>query len=293
MANQHVSLTLIGSMARTSSVDSEPLISVVIAVFNSVKTFMRCIDSVSRQTYKNHELIVIDGGSTDGTRDLIEKNIKLITYWESEKDRGIYHAWNKALQVARGEWIYFLGADDYFANRNVLAHVTRYIRQAPQTQRVMYGRVIQVREDGSVIGTLGSRWDRKRFFQEMTIPHQGIFHHRSLFRDHGQFNEQFEIAGDYEFLLRELKSGDPGFIADITVAAMQYGGKSSHGSHSIKTLQEIRRARNLNGVKVVPALWLWALVKAHMRRLLERCLGENRAEWIRNVYRRITLRQPI
>lgn len=265
----------------------------VVAVFNGAETLMRCIDSVSKQTYKKSELIVIDGGSADGTRELIEKQSHRIAYWESGRDRGIYHAWNKALEVAQGDWVYFLGADDYFVDDDVLARIASHLQRGAMFARVVYGRVDLVRKDGSVIGTFGSQWNRKRFFQLMTLPHQGVFHHRSLFQEYGHFNEEFRIAGDYEFLLRELKSRDPIFIADVTIAAMQFGGMSGDPQFSIETLREIRRARNLNSVKVIPIPWLWAFVKAHARRLLCRSLGNSRTNFVVNMYRWLTFRPPV
>jgi len=293
MENQHANDILNDSLARSSRVEAEPLISVVVAVFNGVETLMRCIESVSRQTYKNSELIVIDGGSADGTRDLIERNSQHIAYWESERDRGIYHAWNKALEVAHGDWVYFLGADDYFVDDYVLARVASHLKLRSTFSRVVYGRVDLVRKDGSVIETFGSEWNRKRFFQLMTMPHQGVFHHRSLFQEYGHFNEEFRIAGDYEFLLRELKSRDPVFIAGVTIAAMQFGGMSSDGRLSIETLREIRRARDLNSIKVIPIPWVWAFLKAHARRFLYRSLGNPRTRFLVNIYRRLTLRRPV
>ena len=78
---------------------SSPLISVIVAVFNGAKTLRQCIDSVDRQSYLNKELIIIDGGSKDGTVDIIKNNQGKIAYWVSEPDRGIFNAWNKALAM--------------------------------------------------------------------------------------------------------------------------------------------------------------------------------------------------
>ena len=77
--------------------DREPSISVIVAVLNGAKTLQRCIDSVAQQTYPNKELIIIDGGSQDGTVDILKANQGKITSWISEPDRGIYSAWNKGL----------------------------------------------------------------------------------------------------------------------------------------------------------------------------------------------------
>jgi glycosyltransferase involved in cell wall biosynthesis len=275
------------------NLDTEPFISVAVATFNAVATLERCIKSVSGQTYRRKELIVIDGGSNDGTVEVLKHNSEQIAYWVSEADRGIYHAWNKALQVTQGDWVYFLGADDYFIDDQVLDRVVPYLQGGSTKARVIYGRVDLVRADGSVIVTFGSPWDRKRFFQLMTLPHQGVFHHRSLFEVHGGFNEEFRIAGDYELLLRELKSHDPLFIPDVTIAAMQFGGMSSDGRLAIETLREYKRARELNRVTVVSTLWRWVLVKAYVRRCLLLVFGQEWARAATNWYRRLTVRSSV
>lgn len=278
---------------QTNSSGAEPLISVIVAVFNGVETLGRCIDSVTRQTYRHKELIVIDGGSVDGTKDVIEAHARRIAHWESERDRGIYHAWNKALKVAQGDWVYFLGADDYFVDEHVLARVAPYLQRGPTDAQVVYGRVHLVKADGSIIGTFGEAWNRRSFFQLMTLPHQGVFHRRSLFEEHGGFNEEFRIAGDYELLLRELKSHDPVFIPGGTIAAMQFGGMSSDGRLALETLREIKRARDLNGVTMVAPLWRWALVKAYVRRFSSRLFGQAWTRVMVNGYRRLTFRSSV
>ena len=103
-----------------STIGFAPLISVVTAVFNCKSTLQQCLDSVAQQTYAHIELIVIDGGSTDGTVELIQANAQRIAYWISEPDRGIYNAWNKALAKATGDWICFLGTDDYLLDAQVM-----------------------------------------------------------------------------------------------------------------------------------------------------------------------------
>jgi glycosyltransferase involved in cell wall biosynthesis len=284
---------LINGKARVGNCDNKPLISVVVAVSNAVELLGRCIASVAGQIYPHKELIVIDGGSVDGTKDVIETHAHCIAHWESEPDRGIYHAWNKALKVVRGDWVYFLGADDYFIDEQVLARVAPYLSGGATNARVVYGLVHLVKADGSIIGTFGESWNRRGFFQLMTLPHQGVFHHRSLFSVHGGFNEEFRIAGDYELLLRELKSHDPVFIPDAMIAAMQFGGMSSDGRLGIETLREIKRARDLNGVTMVTPLWRWALVKAHVRRWLSQLLGQRWTKVMVNGYRRLTLRSSV
>ena len=102
---------------------SIPLISIIIVVYNAVELLEETISSVIKQTYKNIELIIIDGGSTDGTAELLGKYGNYINFWTSEADEGIYDAMNKGVKAARGDWIYFLGAGDILLN--VLHHVAK------------------------------------------------------------------------------------------------------------------------------------------------------------------------
>lgn len=93
--------------------ETAPLITIIVAVFNGKATLQQCIDSVIQQTYSNRERIIIDGGSKDGTVELLEKNRSKFSYWIFEPDRGIYNAWNKGLEQAHGEWICFLGGGHF------------------------------------------------------------------------------------------------------------------------------------------------------------------------------------
>jgi len=86
--------------------------SIIIATYNSANTLAEAIQSVLQQTLKDFELIIIDGKSSDGTLEIIKSYEKEITYWISEKDKGVYDAWNKGIKIAKGEWICFLGSDD-------------------------------------------------------------------------------------------------------------------------------------------------------------------------------------
>ena len=272
-----------------------PLISIIMAVFNGAAHLQRSIASVINQSYPYKELVIIDGGSTDGTVDIIKAYTQEIAYWETKPDRGIYHAWNKALDHTHGDWVYFLGADDYFCHENVIKDMVPYLVAYSTETRIVYGQVKVVNENGSIIGTFGDRWEnlRKSFKAVMSIPHQGVFHHRSLFEIHGRFDESYQIAGDYELLLRELKSHAAAFVPGIQVANMQHGGLSSLPLHAIRTLREIARSRKKNKVRGISLLWHWTFLKANIRYVLNLVLGEKMANYIANKYRILTNRTPI
>lgn len=275
--------------------NNSPLFSIITAVFNREKTLQRCIDSVASQTYPNKELIIIDGGSTDRTIEILKFNNEKITYWKSEPDRGIYHAFNKGLKQAKGDWIYFLGSDDYLWDSQTLSQMSEQFVAIPKDVRVVYGKVALISPKGEVIEFINQPWEqiKSRFLQGCYICHQGVFQHRSLFEIHGQFDESFQISGVYELLLRELKTGKAVFFPNITVAAMQVGGVSSSPKHTLKILNEYAKARRMNSIHVLPLEWSWSYVKALGRLLLYQVIGESGTTSTADFYRKLTNRTAL
>jgi glycosyltransferase involved in cell wall biosynthesis len=275
--------------------ETTPLISVIVAIYNGAATLQQCIDSVAQQTYSNKELIIIDGGSHDSTVDLLGVNSEQISYWISEPDHGIYNAWNKGLSQAKGEWICFLGADDFFWDAQVLERVAAQLVKLSPDIRVAYGQIMLLNNDGESLYPMGDPWEKVKdhFKQIMCIPHQGIMHRRSLFEQHGNFDESFRIAGDYEFLLRELKSSDAAFIPDITLTGMRHGGISSDPKNSVLLLREARRAQRINGLQNPGGIWIFAMIKIYIRVLLWRVLGERLTRKALDFGRRLMKQPPI
>lgn len=235
-----------------------PKITVIVVVLNGEKTLQRCLESVSSQTYPNKELIVIDGGSSDATLDIIASNSQHIDRWVSEPDRGIYHAMNKGVGRSTGDWIIFLGSDDFLMAPQALSESAGRLANLSSQTRLAYGKVAVVSEDGKIIGSWGD------FNHQLDgLPHQGTFHHRSLFQVHGGFNESFRIAGDYEMLLRELSAGNVAeFFCDLTVAAFSWGGVSTALATSAAYWIEYARARRLNGLFPYTYGWLKCFMKS-------------------------------
>ena len=265
-----------------------PLISLIIAVYNGKATLQQCLDSVVQQTYGNIELIVVDGGSTDGTVDILIANAEHISYWVSEPDRGIYNAWNKALAQAHGEWICFLGADDFLWDAQVLERMAVQLLLVPADIHVAYGQIMLLNNDGVELYPVGQPWEevKERFKQVMCVPHPAVMHRRSLFERHGNFDESFRIAGDYELLLRELKTADAFFVPAILVA-MRQGGVSSDPTNTLAALRELRSAQRKNGQRWPGSIWLAAVARAQTRLLLWKLLGEPKARRLLDLGRRI------
>ena len=254
---------------------STPLISIVVAVYNGAKTIQQCVDSISHQTYPNKELIIIDGGSLDGTVELLKSNQENIAYWISEPDRGIYNAWNKGVSQTKGEWICFLGADDYFWDVRVLDQVVSQLATISPKINVAYGKIMLLGSDDEKLYAIGKPWGavKNHFKQLMSIPHPGLMHRTSLFRKYGNFDEAFRIAGDYEFLLRELKSNDAMFMPKLITAGMRQGGVSSHPTNAVETMREIRIAQRMHGQHLPGPIWLAFMVRAYVRLFLWRLCG--------------------
>lgn len=269
--------------------NSTPLISVVIAVYNGKATLQQCLDSVTQQTYAHIELIVIDGGSKDGTVDLIRANAQKISYWISEPDRGIYNAWNKALVQAKGDWICFLGADDYLWNVQVIERMAEQLMLVPPDIRVVYGQIMLLNNNDSELYAVGDPWEKVKspFRQLMCVPHPAVMHRRSLFEDHGNFDETFRIAGDYELLLRELKTSDALFIDGIVMTAMRQGGVSTDPANTLLGLREVRSAQIKNELRWPGFGWRLAVLRTYIRLFLWRLLGEKQARKMLDVGRHL------
>ncbi|MDP1595527.1 MAG: glycosyltransferase family 2 protein [Methylotenera sp.] len=268
---------------------SQPLISVIVAVFNGDKTLQQFIDSFAQQSYANKELIVIDGASTDGTVNLLESNREKIEYFISEPDKGVYNAWNKGLLQAKGEWICFIGADDYFWDTQVLARMAAQLAVIPENVRVVYGQVMLLNGSGESLYLIGEPWRKikEQFKKVMSIPHPCLMHRRSLFDQNGGFDESFRIGGDYEFLLRELKVADAIFVPDVITVGMRQGGLSSTPSNALEAMWEARRAQKMHGLLIPSSFWVLAMARVYLRLMLWRLFGARKANKLLDFARRI------
>lgn len=266
-----------------------PTISIIVAVYNGAETLQRCIASVAGQTYAARELIVIDGGSSDASVDIIRAHQSTIAYWASEPDKGIYNAWNKGLALARGEWICFLGADDWFAAEDVLSQLVQAIDG--RSEELVYGQVLMVNRQGAPVAEIGADWTMvNRWFWRGSycLPTPGVFHHRALFQCFGLFDENYRIAGDYEFQMRVLQDATPLYLPKLLVTYMQQGGVSSTPQNAMLVINEIQRALLSNDLPV--PYWAMRLItiKAWLRIWMLRLLGERIASHLLDFGRQLS-----
>lgn len=164
--------------------------------------FEQTVDSVLGQSYSNLEYIVIDGGSTDGTVDIIKFHEAGITKWISEKDEGISDAFNKGLSFATGDYILFLNADDMLATPDVLVKLVEKIIEYEYPAMIYGDFNILKRETADFLYQGVIELSHKSMMYGQVLPHPCLLTHRAYFEKYGSFDTSYRIAMDYEWFLR-------------------------------------------------------------------------------------------
>jgi glycosyltransferase involved in cell wall biosynthesis len=230
-------------------------ISIITVCFNSIKTIDKTIDSVSKQTYKNIEYIIIDGNSTDGTVEVIKNKEALISKWISEPDSGLYDAMNKGIALSTGELVGVLNSDDVFHSNTVLQQIVEF--HSKNEIMASIGNIIQKEVNGKEIRFFSShKWNPSKLKIGLMPPHPSIFFRRDLFDNLGYYNINFKIGADYELIIRYfLKNKINWKYSGITTTSMLIGGLSSSGCSSYITIsREIQKALKMNEVEFSPII---------------------------------------
>ena len=213
------------------------LISIVIATYNSEATLEAAIQSVLDQQFKDYELIIIDGNSSDNTIGIIKKYEHGIKYWISEPDAGIYDAWNKGLKATQGKWVCFLGSDDMFLSGALSAYSEFLIANSELDYVSSRVELFWEKKGVNQTRVIGDKWNWNVFKRKMNVAHVGSMHNRKIYDRYGNYNTNYKIASDYELLLRIGNKLNAGFIKTVTVK-MRFGGVST--KQIFKTLKETR-----------------------------------------------------
>ena len=243
-------------------------ISIITVSYNAEKTLGRTLVSVAQQTYPNVEHILIDGGSIDASMDIAAKSGKHLAKSLSGPDKGIYDAMNKGLELATGDVVAFLNADDFYASEDILSQVAGAM--VTSQLDILTGNVAFFRpesEDRIVRVYNSGRFEIQKLATGLMPAHPALFIRREALVRAGGFKIDYKIAGDFELIARILtqQKVKMGHLPKIFVK-MQLGGISTSGwGARFLTNREILRACAENGIKTnLLKIWL-----RYPRKLLE------------------------
>jgi glycosyltransferase involved in cell wall biosynthesis len=214
------------------------VISIVTPTYNAAKTLARTIQSVRDQDYAPIEYIVVDGGSTDGTLDIIRDHAWMIARWVSERDKGIYDAMNKGIALATGEIIGIINADDHYLPGAIRA-VVDATAQNPQAD-VYYGDILYDCVYRPPYREQPTTQLNGAPLHAVRVSHPAVFVRRNTYERLGVYDLSYRLAGDYEFFYRLVKHGARFCYIPQTLSYMYGGGASAQGA--ARTLAETRKA---------------------------------------------------
>lgn len=237
----------------------QPLITIITVVFNDIKNIESTILSIINQTYANIEYIIIDGGSTDGTVDIIKKYSNKISYWISESDKGIYDAMNKGLRKATGEWINFMNAGDCFASPNVIAELFSY-NKIPNKVKFVYGDINFIKGNQC---TCVHALSPKHIKHTMPCSHQALFikNMENIF-----FNLKYKLASEYDVIFRfYVKQGTEIFLYKPIIVCNFDGNDGISSRYPVKAYEECIKIR----AKEKDFVWYYDYFKLIIKKILK------------------------
>jgi glycosyltransferase len=215
-------------------------VSIITIVYNNRVCIADCIQSVLDQSYPNIEHIVMDGGSTDGTQEVIEGYQDQLAHYQSEKDKGLYDALNKGIKQATGDVIGILHSDDLFYEKDTIKNVVAAFKQSQADLVYANGLFVNPDDITQVKRIYGAKLFKKRYLPFGWIPlHTTIYVKRAVFQNYGLYNQDYSIASDYEISLRWFTNPDiKTYFLDAYVVRMRLGGKSTTASLQKKKSSE-------------------------------------------------------
>jgi putative colanic acid biosynthesis glycosyltransferase len=213
---------------------SQPLVSIITVVRNGAGTIEKAILSILAQTYSNIEYIIVDGQSTDGTLDILQKYNDRITYWISEADCGLYDAMNKGIDLCTGTWLLFVGADDELSRESV---IETFSKSMTEDVALLLGNTEY--SNGKIINSVRS----PELVLHNVIQHQSAFYHKALFNDF-HYDTQLKINSDYELNLLAFLQAKPWRRLNITVSRCEVGGVSTNINFRRKGIAELNLIRS-------------------------------------------------
>ena len=268
------------------------IVSIVVAVKSDLARLQRFVEAMLVSKSERVELIIVDGGSRDGTAEWLaalansSRRIDFVTL--SEVDSGIAEAWNRGVRVARGEWVVFLGVDDHIADAAAWRAAIDRLGSLPPGCGVAAFSVRMMTPGGAIVADEQPRLGEggRKFPAVNAIPHQGVFHRRSLWESYGDFDSSFAIAADYEFLLRVWEGGvEIQACGGSPPVSMTFGGVSKRSP--LVNVREFRRARQLHGIRRSPLSecleWSYAALRFAVANILGESISHRLADGVRRL----------
>lgn len=241
-------------------------ISIITVAFNAQNTIERCINSVTGQKFNNIQYIIIDGGSTDNTNQIINKYRDNISFYVSAPDKGIYDAMNKGIAAADGDIIGTLNADDYFADDDILNNVADAF--SDPNVNIVYGDLDYVDQKGKVIRKWRSGGYRNgRFNWGWMPPHPTFYCRRELFEKLGTYSLDYGSAADYELMLRfiHINKASVLYINKVLVKMIIGGVSNKSLNNRVKALRFDLKAMRNNGI----TLPVMTIILKPLRKLMQ------------------------
>ncbi|MCK4795116.1 MAG: glycosyltransferase [Desulfobacteraceae bacterium] len=237
-------------------------ISIITVCLNSADTIEDTIRSILSQDYKDIEYIVVDGSSSDGTLDILTKYHDQIHEYISEPDKGVYDAMNKGIKLSNGDIIATLNADDFYADETVVSNMVGFMQS--NGLDAAYGDLAYIDPNNSDHVTRfwkAGEYKRGAFYHGWVVPHPTFFCRKQVFEKYGYFNEKFQVAADFELLLRFIEKHQikVGYLPKVIVK-MRAGGKANVLRGIIRGNWEIIRSFRLNNLRLSP--WFFILKPA-------------------------------
>jgi len=248
----------------------KPLLTIITAVFNGDKYLEETILSVLNQTYDNVEFIIIDGGSTDGSLDIIRKYEHAIDYWVSEKDAGISDAFNKGVTLASGDYINFQGDGDGFYAEDSLSQIVSNVN--PNSDMFISARIQRITEDGDelYLSSFMPTFHKQSLLFRMSMPHQGLFTSIKYFKGYGLFDVNNTYCMDYEHLLRAYHEFPNVVMKNVIAAKWRADGLGNGRDLDIyKEYHKIKVDNKVAAYPVLTGIKFWILFKYYIKKIIK------------------------
>lgn len=235
---------------------ASPTFTIITVCWNAGELLRPTMESLQRQSCRDYEYLVVDGASNDHSLEVIRSYGDLVDLCVSERDLGIYDAMNKGIGLAKGRWLHFLNANDYFPDDRVLARVKAQIDGHPGAE-IVYGDAYFREADATRLFRFDwlNRWN----LRAEHLCHQSVFARRELFDRFGSFNLDYRINADYDWLLRVFQAGVSGRYLGFPVISYDTCGVSSRNPEAVAAERELARQRNRPSLSGLSREWAYRI----------------------------------